>query len=166
VRAFAGWLVLIALCGLTGYLQSRWSDQVRAERESLRSAPTDLRGREESWGELRIGRPSGALPIELPEFSPETLPETPSVAQQEGAGQSSEQPAPQTEQPAPTIFEYIVPQGRVLSKICEDFYDSGRSPIPERVARYNGLASPDELRAGQKILLPPWELLFPRREHP
>jgi hypothetical protein len=162
VRALAGWLCLIALCGLAWYAQAWWADSVRAERERLRAAPKDLQEREQSWGRMLVGRPSGADPIELPEFEPAgggAQPQTPFL-------QMPAQEPDATEQPAPTVFEYVVPEGRVLSRICEDFYNSGRSPIPERVAEYNDMRSPDELRAGQKLLLPAWEVLFPGRERP
>ena len=162
MRTLVGWLFLIALCGLAGYLQSRWSDSVRAERERLRT-PTGLQEREESWGRFLIGQPSGAEPIELelPELeAPQPAAQLPGTepALPEGPGAQEQAPV--------TVFEYVVPEGRVLSKICEDFYDSGRSPIPERVAEYNGMRSPDALRAGQTLLLPPWEVLLPDREQP
>jgi len=61
----------------------------------------------------------------------------------------------------------VVPRGAVLSRICQDYYGSGRPPIPQRVAEYNGLASPDDLREGQVLRLPEWETLFPEgRERP
>jgi hypothetical protein len=166
VRALVGWLFLIGLCGLAWYLQSRWSERVRAERETLRSAPTDLRGREQTWGELRIGRPSGAAPIDLPDSAMDPFPGESFGAPPPGQEGWDAEAIPGSEPPTPIVFEYVVPKGRVLSKICEDFYDSGRSPIPERVAEYNGLRSPDELRAGFKLLLPTWEELFPDLERP
>lgn len=170
MRALVGWLFLIALCGLAWYLQGRWSDSVRAERDRLRAVPTDLFEREESWGRVIVGRPSGAEPVELPaiELAPEgdggegDAPASPFL---DVSGDEPRGLGPLVS-PVPTVFEYVVPEGRVLSKICQDFYDSGRSPIPERVAEYNGMRSPDELRAGQKLLLPDWEVLFPGREHP
>jgi len=160
LRTLVGWLLLIALCGLAGYLQSRWTDSVRAERERLET-PTGLHEREESWGRFLIGHPSGAEPVELPEL------EAPQPEVQFPATEPVPTEGPALQEHAPlTVFEYVVPEGRVLSKICEDFYDSGRSPIPERVAEYNGMRSPDALRAGQTLLLPPWEVLFPDREQP
>ena len=54
----------------------------------------------------------------------------------------------------------------MLSKICEEFYGSGRDPIPARVAEHNGLASPDALRAGTTLKLPEWEVLFPGKPRP
>ncbi|MFT7670698.1 MAG: hypothetical protein ACI8X5_003409 [Planctomycetota bacterium] len=156
----------MALCGLAGYAQNRWTKSVLAERESLRSIPTDLEGREASWGELVIGRPSGAAPIELPENWQMEPSGAQAVKQKPLLSESQVEefdPEAQKELPA-NDFEYIVPEGRVLSKICEEFYRSGRSPIPERVAEYNGLSSPDSLRAGFLLLLPDWAVLFPDGE--
>lgn len=168
-------LILLALCCSAWYWQAEWTRGVREERESLRGTPTTLREREESWSTIVIGRPSGADSIEL-----EQLPVEPGTEPEEGhvelpflfggevhaaEGGSGAQPTPPPEPAAD--FEYVVPKGRVLSKICEGFYGSGRTPIPERVASYNGLASPDALRAGVLLYLPPWEVLFPDgREHP
>ncbi len=158
MRALIGLLLLLGLCLLAGFLQDRWSESVRAERESLRSFPTDLDGREAGWGTLRIGRPSGAEPIELPSSQPAPVVEW--VEEEEAASDPLQSP----EDWRPPDFEYVVPEGRVLSKICEDFYDSGRQPIPQRVATYNGLDSPNSLRAGFLLRLPPWEVLFPDGE--
>ena len=154
MRTLIGLVLLLMLCGLAGYLQDRWSDEVRAERESLRSIPTDLHGREQSWGDLKIGRPSGADPIELPERVPEPEIASPVEAELPFLKETGLLEAPEVYRRAD--FEYVVPQGRVLSKICEDFYSSGRAPIPDRVAAYNGLKSPDSLKAGFLLRLPPW----------
>lgn len=164
MRALFGWLILLSLCALAGFLQNRWSKNVRAEQENLRSIPTDLRGREESWGEIRIGRPSGAVPVELPPRTVETEESQPPTADSGGSRTAPPLVPVEPEIQRAPDFEYVVPEGRVLSKICEDFYESGRPPIPERVAKYNGLASSDSLRAGFLLRLPPWEVLFPDGE--
>lgn len=165
MRALAAWLLLLGLCGAAGYAQYRWTSGVRAARESLRSVPTDLESREESWGELRLGRPSGAEPVEVPPLRDEGL-EEPAASGRLAAEAPLEELSPaergvEPEDWRPPDFEYLVPEGRVLSKICEDFYGSGRPPIPGRVATYNGLASPDSLRAGFLLRLPPKEVLLP-----
>ena len=166
MRAFLGWLLLLALCGLAWFLQSRWTKGIRAEREAELSSPTDFQGREESWSRVTIGRPSGAEPIDLTNI----LPENWERVIEGSAGGEEPLPVDEGEQAntyrAPD-FVYTVPEGRVLSKICVDFYNSGRPPIPQRVAEYNGLANPDGLRAGFQLRLPPWEVLFPDgRERP
>ncbi|MFT7485214.1 MAG: hypothetical protein ACI9F9_001061 [Candidatus Paceibacteria bacterium] len=165
MRSLLGLLVLLALCGGAWYWQAEWTDRVRSERESRLGAPSTLAGREASWGKIHIGRPSGAEPLELEQpvmvhgFNEDqaNAPELPSLFGSEVHAGDGPTLAPQV----PKDFEYIVPAGRVLSQICEDFYGSGRSPIPEQVATYNGLKSPDSLRAGFELRLPEWDKLFP-----
>lgn len=164
MRALFGWTLLLLLCGLAGYLQNRWSKSVRAEREELRSMPSSVEGREASWGSMRVGRPSGAEAMELPKPPSQREERGDEEAEEPGHGPVADAPFPEPEDLRPADFEYVVPSGRVLSKICEDFYQSGRPPIPERVATYNGLKSPDDLRAGFLLKLPPWEVLFPDGE--
>ncbi len=171
MRTLVGLLLLLGLCAGAWQWQTSWSDGVRAERETLRNTPSGLREREESWGELVIGRPSGAPPadVEIPLAVDEELllEELPFLFDTEGDGgrRIDTPPAPV---PAPDEdFDYVVPRGRVLSKICEEWYGSGRPPIPQRVAEYNGMSSPDALSEGQTIQLPAWERLFPEgRERP
>lgn len=167
MRGPLGWFLVLACCGLFGYLQTRSNRNLRAGAED-QTAPT-IAEREGTWRTLTVGRPSGAEPINLEGWFP--IEEEP----HEGLvpGNLEVQPAPvndgQTPPPVqrPADFEYSVPRGRVLSKICEEFYGTGRAPVPQRVAEYNQLASPDAVRAGQKLLLPAWEILFPEgRERP
>lgn len=170
MRSFVGLLLLLGLCAGAWQWQTRWSDGVRAERETLRNTPSGLREREESWGELLVGRPSGAAPldvegVELPEDpNRDETGDLPFLFPPLDGGSVDDAPKP------PALeqdFDYVVPRGRVLSKICEEFYGSGRPPIPERVAEYNGMPSPDALREGQTLKLPGWERLFPDgRERP
>lgn len=176
MRTIVGLLLLLGLCAAAWQWQTRWSDGVRAERETLRNTPSGLREREESWGELVIGRPSGAEPLELEGVDVPDDPDDPEIG---GGGElpflRPPAPGPEGDDPAPAPapipvdapFEYVVPRGRVLSKICEEFYGSGRPPIPDRVAEFNGMASPDDLREGQTLQLPDWSVLFPDgRERP
>ena len=169
-----GWLLLFGLCALAWAWQGSWSDAIRAERDSLRRTPAGLEERERSWGRVTIGRPSGSEPlVELPratEAAPPPAGDAPPepflrrpTAPAEPAPASPEEDA--TEWAADA--EYIVPRGQVLSKLCQDYYGSGRPPIPERLAEYNGLKSPDDVREGQVLRLPEWEVLFPEgRERP
>jgi hypothetical protein len=169
-----GLLALLALFGAASYWQGTWTESVREERQSLRDElPPDRQEREAGWGNITIGRPSGAAPVDLPEPAPvdeqeqdrrpfltKTMPGAPG-----GPPGASHEPAAEMS-PPPADFEYKVPEGRVLSKICEEFYGSGRDPIPGTVATYNGLSSPDQLRAGQVLKLPDWNVLFPGKARP
>ncbi len=165
MRALLAWLLILALCGAFGYLQTRDGRGLQAGGE----VPASLEQREGTWRKLTIGRPSGAEPLDLELWLPE--PEWPveqPLPQPEGEQLSGAQPSPGARAPqVAQDFVYEVPAGRVLSKICEEFYGTGRAPIPEFVATYNGMSSPDALRAGQTLLLPAWEVLFPGgRERP
>ena len=171
MRALLGWFLVLACCGLFGYLQLREGSGLHAGAEGAGTSGTTIEEREGAWRKVTIGRPSGAPPLDLEEWLPEddqalydpsgegALDEGP-----EQDGQGREAP-PQPPQPA-TAFEYKVPKGRVLSKICEEFYGTGRSPVPERVAEFNRMESPDDLRAGQTLHLPAWEVLFPNDLEP
>ncbi len=168
MRAVLGLLLLLALFGAASYWQGTWTAALREERDSLQRAPGNLEEREDDWGTIVIGRPSGADPVELPEPvspAPGTAGRPQFKRTQPGAQQSPAAPE-STPAQVPADFEYLVPEGRVLSKICEEFYGSGRDPIPARVATHNGLASPDELRAGTTLKLPEWEVLFPGQARP
>ncbi len=57
------------------------------------------------------------------------------------------------------MYELTITGGDVLSRICENFYGTGRPPLPQRVADYNGLKDEHSLRAGHKLRLPPREVL-------
>jgi LysM repeat protein len=69
----------------------------------------------------------------------------------------------QTE-PSPKIFKLVVRPGNALSTICQKFYtEEDRPPLAElveAVASWNQLTSPDSLKVGQNLELPPMELLF------
>jgi hypothetical protein len=168
VRAVLGLLLLLALFGAASYWQGSWTASLREERDVLQRPPGTLEEREEGWGRIVIGRPSGADPIELPEpiADPAEGRGTPRFRRTDEKTPEETKAVQPVTPPPPADFEYLVPGGRVLSKICEEFYGSGRDPIPATVATYNGLASPDELRAGKTLKLPEWEVLFPGQERP
>jgi nucleoid-associated protein YgaU len=170
VRALLGWLLLLSCCGLVGL----W--QLRAERGLLAEVGADvprastISEREGTWRTLTLGRPSGASPLEVEGLLPPEGDSTPPLPDVDWTAPDDQAEPPSVDpQPfvAPADFEYTVPKGRVLSKICEEFYGTGRAPVPQRVAEYNQMGSPDELSAGQVLKLPAWERLFPDgRERP
>ena len=92
-------------------------------------------------GVVIIGRPSGADPIPMPD---EMLP-------QEGTP-----PQPESEL---ADFVMEVRSGQTLSGIAHAFYHTAPSGLVRRLAEYNGLANPNQLRAGQRLSLPPRERL-------
>ena len=68
-------------------------------------------------------------------------------------------------QPAPKIFKLEVRAGNTLSAMCQDFYEQEDRPpladVVKAVAQWNELSSPDSLKVGQSLQLPPLEILFP-----
>ncbi|HIG12589.1 MAG: hypothetical protein ABGY71_13260 [bacterium] len=166
MRALVGWLLALLLLGSFGYWRSRAASSGAPE---ISPQDAGIEERESTWRTLTIGRPSRAAPLDTSSWSP---PPEPSAATElaqeqpkdladprEAAGSRATEPA--------SDFEYRVPAGAVLSKICEEFYGTGRAPVPARVAEYNQLAGPDSLAAGALLRLPAWEALFPEgRQRP
>lgn len=52
-----------------------------------------------------------------------------------------------------------MPEGRTLGHLAQDHYGRGGSRLAAALATYNGLSSPDRVRAGQELRLPPREEL-------
>jgi nucleoid-associated protein YgaU len=57
-------------------------------------------------------------------------------------------------------YELIVEPGQSLSKIAAAHYGSAPEPLVTALARYNGMGDPDQLGAGQRLRLPPLDLLL------
>jgi hypothetical protein len=64
---------------------------------------------------------------------------------------------------APHDAEVVVREGQTLSEICRERYGSAGHDLVLALARYNRLAGADELREGQRLLLPPSEKLLEDR---
>lgn len=167
MRTLLWWLLLLCLCAIAGLVQVRWRRGVEVERRELRTVPTTIEEREQGWARITVGEPSGAEPVRVEVWWPEPAaeegpgaPPSPPPGTPPSPGGSSDPPPGYR----PADFVYTVPRGRVLSKICEEFYGTGRPPLPQRVAEYNHMASPDELKEGQVLRLPAWSILFPGEE--
>jgi nucleoid-associated protein YgaU len=91
-------------------------------------------------GVVIIGRPSGADPIPVPP-----------------AAEESPQPVQDESELADFVME--VRSGQTLSGIAHAFYHTAPSGLVRRLAEYNGLEDPNQLRAGQRLALPPRERL-------
>jgi hypothetical protein len=59
------------------------------------------------------------------------------------------------------ITVYEVKSGEFLGGICSKHYGTSRPRLVNAVAKFNGLSSPDALRADTNIQLPPLALLAP-----
>lgn len=61
------------------------------------------------------------------------------------------------------MFQLTVQRGQQLGELCRKHYGSGRRELVDAVARYNHMASPDQLREGQQLLFPPLDALIGER---
>lgn len=122
-------------------------------QRNLRSKALEERARaregveyEAGWGRVIVGAPSGAPPAgSSPPQAPTPTPQAPSPS------------AP------PREFRLTVQSGQSLSKICQEHYGSARAEWVNRLAQYNQLKSPADLKAGQELRLPPLETLLAER---
>ncbi len=168
MRLLAGFVLLLALFGaaalwqsrtLAGMREQRALEQLRDDGVSDRVAAADLPA---GWGLVVVGRPSGAEPVAA---GPQTLPDAaPADADAASAPPTFEGPADAEAWIAERAaalpdFELEVRAGQTLSQIALDHYGRCGEDLVDRLARYNGLASPDALRAGDAILLPELERL-------
>ena len=163
MRVLLGWFCLFALCGLAALIHGRSTEGWRRERAARRAgeAPA-LALCDPLAARIVVGRPSGAAPItpSRPSAGPSAAPSAsaspPGSGADAGADAGADGPADGWEA---LVFELTVREGQVLSRICEDFYGTGRPPLPARVAAYNGLRDEHSLRAGHSLRLPPREVL-------
>ena len=157
MRTLLGWLILFGLAALAGWGTARWRAEARAKGESATKVSDDeLPG---VPARVLIGAPSGAAPIQRDE---------PAVRDALTVGLEEELREPDQAPPfpiTPAPVRLSVRPGSTLSGLCQEFYsDTDRPPLTqvvEAVARWNGLASPNDLRAGQVLELPPISSLFP-----
>ena len=150
MRTLLGLLILGGLFLMAAAWQRNQTEELRAERSQRYGIPEDPAGEEPGWDTLVLGRPSGAQPI-------------PSAERQDPAWENWTDPdvATQSEAQPPVLqeYRYEVQSGDVLSRICAKHYGTSRASLVNAVAHYNGLGSPDAIRAGKIILLPDPELL-------
>jgi nucleoid-associated protein YgaU len=158
-------LCLLGLFALAAVWQTRWRADLRAEHESAwhidepaapeepppgAFGPVEPDARQpapagDGWSRVIVGRPSGVeplLPIEAPQL--------PRAAPREGRDA------------ALGAARHEVQRGESLSVICQRHYGSARPSLVRALASYNGLADPDDLRAGRVLELPPVEALLER----
>ena len=156
MRAVALLLFFAAAFGLAALWQSRRVEALKAERRLAAQIQDGEIGDsasgliEAGWGVVVVGAPSG---VEPPAAAPEVDAGDPAVVDQP-------QPAP----PAPGDallgdFELVVEAGQTLSKIAKAHYGSAARDLVGALARYNGLADENALRAGQRLKLPPLDQL-------
>jgi hypothetical protein len=152
VRSVLWILVLLTLCAALWAWNVRITDRAREERERIkqgRASSTDLPELPEGWGRAVVGEASGA-----PLVDPPPGPVTPPTADP----RKSPEPAPDPKRPPsppPVRTEHVVAAGESLSKICQNHYGTAHPDVVAALARANGIAKIDQVRAGTKIVLPP-----------
>jgi phage tail protein X len=170
-------LVGVLLFLLAFVAAATWQRSWRAEAEARRSAArsngevpagesSSRASSENAWGRVIIGRPSGAEP------EPPVRPMSPKPAPAQPATSAAAHDSPPTRTSAsapahaPSAKEasVVVRSGDTLSTICRDHYGTSRAEVVQALATYNKLKSPDDLREGATLSLPPIERLV-EREH-
>lgn len=148
-------LLLVGAMAAAGLWQERWTRAARAHRDRLlgRAAVADPGPRR---ARLVLGRPSGNPPHDVPWGPPRPLPTPPADDRVEAGSAPAARSGSGEYAPAPwePVFEVEVRPGKVLSVLCQEFYGTARPSVVQRVAEWNGLKSPDQLRVGQRIELP------------
>ena len=156
MRAILGVLILGGLFLAAASWQESQTASLRAKRRSEHGIDHDspTRRGDGRWSTLVLGAPSGAEPLLQPGWTADHSPDPTASA---GSGATEGEPLNEGE--VTPDFSYTVRSGDILGRICRDYYGSGGASLVEAVARYNGLSSPDSIRAGKPILLPDRSLL-------
>jgi nucleoid-associated protein YgaU len=178
--------VLLLLVGFVAAVWLRQAFTSAAREESERSfgeAELDLAPIPEGWGRAIVGSKSGVPPLPedearaLPAFKktePEPAPksESKSAAQgntaqgttaqgttAQGTGTAAKDPARPTTPPTATTKPrtHTVVAGETLGRICAAAYGTSDKSLVAAVARANNLPSPDAIKVGQVLRLPPRE---------
>jgi nucleoid-associated protein YgaU len=175
-------LLLLAIAfGAAAMWQSRKVEALHAQRERAAAirdgelADTPSGEVRAGWAVVTVGRPSGKSrpppvePVPEPEtgmagefadeldangVAPTDL-DLPQPTPDDGAATQGQEKENWTQD-----YELIVEPGQSLSKIAAAHYGSGPAPLVEALARYNGMSDPDQLAAGQRLRLPPLDLLL------
>lgn len=156
MRALIGLVVLGTLFIMAASWQSRMTSELRQDRSQRYNVADDSAPGQEGWSRLILGRPSGADPLRVLESGGPAVTFSPEVT-----------PGPPTPDPEPA-YRYRgdrvhrVRSNEVLGKICQEHYEvRPLDAVVAAVATYNELASPDDIREGQELLLPDPAALFP-----
>ena len=150
MRTLLGLLILGGLFLMAATWQRNQTEDLREQRSQRYGIPEDPASQRPGWDTLVLGRPSGAQPIPSPEqLDPawESWTDPDDDARDDGRTGVSQE------------YRYEVQSGDVLSRICVQHYGTSRASLVNAVAHYNGLSSPDAIRAGKILLLPDRGLL-------
>ncbi len=163
-------LALAIAFGAAAAWQSRKVEALKSERARAEAIANGLLAQTPSgeipagWAVVTIGRPSGQAvepesSVEVADFQHE-----PRIAelsdQDEGASLDAPQPPAIPVEDGRRVWELNVAEGQSLSSIAAAHYGSAAKELVDALARHNALASPDELRVGQRLELPPLDVLL------
>ncbi|MBL8857829.1 MAG: LysM peptidoglycan-binding domain-containing protein [Planctomycetes bacterium] len=139
--------ILLLLCAFAGVslYHSHFTADAREQRAAAHAAaleplPEGFNGR------VVVGEKSGAplvegVPIQRP----------PNPARSDSKGDAPSKPT--------AAKEHLVKAGESLSGICAKYYGSSRPEIVNALSQFNGLKSPNALRSGQTLAIPPLSAL-------
>lgn len=165
-------LAIAVAFGAAAAWQSRKVAALKAERVRAAAIADGLLTQtpsgevEAGWAVVTIGRTAARDATDELDDSTESARQADSQPQQ-GAAEGDEAPLPSAPEPAQpqddgwsSDWELTVEAGQSLSKIAAAHYGTAPSELIAALARYNGLSSPDELREGQRLRLPPLDVLL------
>lgn len=166
-------LAIAVAFGAAAAWQSRKVAALKAERVRAAAIADGLLAETESgevqagWAVITVGRPAG--PSGAARVS-ESIPRSDGESDAESRTQLEPGVAPATQAPQASTqttndswsadWELTVEAGQSLSKIASAHYGTATAELVAALARYNALSSPDELRAGQRLRLPPLDVLL------
>ncbi len=154
MRVVALLLLLATAFGAAALWQSSRVEALENERELARQLEAGeltngpLGTIPSGWAHVVIGGPAAVDPVNTSATSGAASPAPEATA-----------PAAPPTTPASVDFEVVVETGQSLSKIARSHYGTAPVALVRELARYNGMANENELRAGQKLRLPPIEQL-------
>lgn len=163
-------LLALGLAGLFGaalwWQEHHWAG-IRAEQSAIALEQDALVASTQSGAlaaghaVLVVGNPSQADSVPRP-VAPRPPP-APRRAAEDSAPPADDPDRPVSDGPLPE-FELVVQPGQTLSGLAHLHYGEHGRELLRALARHNGLADPDALRAGALLRLPPLERLLPARE--
>jgi len=162
VRILVGLTLLFLTFGLAAWWQRRTLNDMRLQREAASGTSLEEE-RLPGWGELLIGTPSGADPVERTQSPAESEPGTEDMEERSraaGGHPGAPQALPTQPPPAfPPPYELRIRSGQRLWSLLQRHYGHVGPELVQEIADYNGLADADMIEVDQLLLLPSEEEL-------
>lgn len=163
MRILVGLTLLFLTFGLAAWWQRRTLNEMRLQRGAASGVTSVEAERLPGWGELVVGEPSGADPVERP--LPPTATDSGAAGRgegQRGGGERAGGAPGGVVQPPPTYpppYELRIRSGQRLWSLLERHYGHVGPGLVQEIADYNGLADANVLEVDQLLLLPSEEEL-------